>query len=333
MKKYLYLLSALLLAMASCSSDEPNPDGPDVIPPGYLITPPKVAPINGLNEATFPVIDGSDSTQPLRTMLAAALIGNYQCLWLPDVFDGSNRLCFYHTSNNVERIKQLTTKLKATNTHPSFNNLIDGSVELIISARESSDDELAYAQGKGVTLIEKPIANDSFAFMVNRANSIENLTHEQVVGIYSGKITNWKEVGGYDQPIKAFIRNRNSGSQEKMEKLVMKGTPMIDLPELVGGSMMAPYLSLHTSLNGIGYSPFYYYLNMSTATDVVKAISINGVPPTREYIRNNTYPYVSSIVAVIRSDTPADSYARKIFDYLTTSDGKKIIESIGYVAN
>ena len=72
---------------------------------------------------------------------------------------------------------------------------------------------------------------------------------------------------------------------------------------------------------------------MSESTTKVKAISINGVPPTSEYIRNKTYPYVSAVVAVIPSDTPADSSARKIFDDLTTPDGKKIIEASGYVAN
>ena len=219
------------------------------------------------------------------------------------------------------------------NTHQSYNNLIDGTVDLIICARESSEDEQNYAIEKGVTLIEKPIANDSFAFLLNRANSVENLMHEQVVGIYTGQITNWKEVGGEDQPIKAFTRNRNSGSQEKMEKLVMQGTPMVDLPELRGGSMMSPYLSLEIASYGIAYSPYYYYLYMSESTSKVKAISINGVQPTSEYIRNKTYPYVSDVVAVIRSDSPADSYARKIFDYLTTDDGKKIIKASGYVAN
>ena len=72
---------------------------------------------------------------------------------------------------------------------------------------------------------------------------------------------------------------------------------------------------------------------MSESIEYVKAIAINGVPPTKEHIRDKSYPYVSSVVAVIRSDTPADSYARKIFDYLTTDDGKKIIEASGYVAN
>lgn len=335
MNKVSSFLIAILLLLASCSGNEPEPaPTPDVIPNGKVITPPAVARIPGLNVNNFPIIDGSDSTQPLRTMLAASLTG-FSCWWGSNIvlIDGSRSLHLYHTSTNKTEIQTLYTKLKESNTHPSFNNLIDGKVEIIISARESSDDEQKYAREKGVTLIEKPIAFDSFAFLVNRANSVDNLTHEQVVGIYSGKYTNWREVGGADQPIKAFTRNRNSGSQEKMEKLVMKGIPMIDAPELRGGSMMAPYLSLMTSVNGIGYSPYYYYLNMSESAEEVKALSINGVPPSREYIQNQTYPYVSAIVAVIRSDTPTGSNARKIFDFLTTADGKKVIEASGYVAN
>ena len=339
MKKYLFFLLSVSCAMLmSCGGDEPaSPDNPEInwfdsIPADKKIIPPEVTPISGLNLETFPIIDGSDSTQPIRELLAATLLGGYPCIWGYWPGDGSNRLVMYSHLDKDEQIL-LRSKLKMNNTHPSYNNLIDGTVDLIICARESSEDEQNYALEKGVTLIEKPIANDSFAFLLNRANSVDNLTHEQVVGIYTGQITNWKEVGGEDQPIKAFTRNRNSGSQEKMEKLVMQGTPMVDLPELRGGSMMSPYLSLETAPYGIAYSPYYYYLYMSDSTTKVKAISINGVPPTSEYIRNKTYPYVSAVVAVIRSDTPADSYARKIFDYLTTPDGKKIIEASGYVAN
>lgn len=266
-------------------------------------------------------------------MLAASLVGDYRCIWLPTPTDGARFLRLLSKTDDVTAIQQLYTKLKDNNTHPSYNNLIDGTVELIICARESSEDEQKYAREKGVTLIEKPIAYDSFAFLLNRNNKVNNLSHEQVVGIYSGKITNWSQVGGDDQPIVAFTRNRNSGSQEKMEKLVMQGTPMIDLPELRGGSMIWPYMMLHQAVDGIAYSPYYYYLNMSESVEYVKAIAINSVPPTKEHIRDGTYPFISAVVAVIRSDTPADSYARKIFDYLTTPDGKKIVEASGYVAN
>ena len=336
------MLATLAMLMTSCGNDEPNLP---ILPPvnwtedkpvgvmGDDITPPDVAKIEGLNEETFPVIDGSDSTEPIRAMLAASLVGDYRCVWLTTPTDGALSLRLLSKTDDLTAIRQLVTKLKDNNTHPSYNNLIDGTVELIICARESSEDEQNYAREKGVTLIEKPIAYDSFAFLLNRQNKVNNLSHEQVVAIYSGKITNWKQVGGDDEPIVAFTRNRNSGSQEKMDKLVMKGTPMIDVPELRGGSMMAPYLSLEVSYYGIAYSPYYYYLNMSESVKNVKAIAINSVPPTREHIRDKSYPYVSEVVAVIRGDTPADSFARKIFDYLTTPDGKKIIEASGYVAN
>ena len=340
MKKYIFfLLSVSCVILMACGGDESIPDVPNVpdwtedLPSDDHLVPPEVSKIVGLTEESFPVIDGSDSTEPIRTLLAASLFEGYECFWMPSPVDGSRVLHISTNSEDLTALKLLIQKLKENNTHPSYNNLIDGTVDLIICARESSEDEQIYAQEKGVTLIEKPIAFDSFAFLVNRANNVNNLSHEQVVGIYSGKITNWKEVGGEDLPIKAFTRNRNSGSQEKMEKLVMKGTPMIDAPELRGGSMIWPYMSLHASVDGIAYSPYYYYLNMSESIEYVKAIAINGVPPTKEHIRDKSYPYVSSVVAVIRSDTPVDSYARKVFDYLTTPDGKKIIEASGYVAN
>ena len=334
-----YLLFICYTGLLSCGGDEPNlPILPSInwtedTPVGNDITPPDVTKIEGLNEETFPIIDGSDSTQPLRRMIAASLAGDYSCHWLPSPVDGSRILYLSSKSDDLTAIRTLYTKLKDNNTHPSYNNLIDGTVELIICARESSEDEQNYAREKGVTLIEKPIAYDSFAFLLNRDNKVNNLSHEQVVAIYSGKITNWSQVGGDDEPINAYTRNRNSGSQEKMDKLVMKGTPMIDVPELRGGSMMAPYLSLEIDPNGIAYSPYYYYLNMSESIENVKAIAINSVPPTSEHIRDKSYPYISEVMAVIRSDTPSDSFARKIFDYLTTPDGKRIIEASGYVAN
>lgn len=342
---FLSLLFSLMMC-CSCGGDEPELDSelPPILPSvawtedepvAQEVTPPDVAKIEGLNEETFPVIDGSDSTEPIRAMLAASLVGDYRCVWLPTPTDGARCLRLLSKTDDYadNAIRLLYTKLKENNTHPSYNNLIDGTVELIICARESSEDEQNYAQEKGVTLIEKPIALDSFAFLLNRQNNVNNLSHEQIVGIYSGKITSWSQVGGEDKTIVAFTRNRNSGSQEKMEKLVMQGTPMIDLPELRGGSMIWPYMMLHQAIDGIAYSPYYYYLNMSESVEYVKAIAINSVPPTKEHIRDRSYPFVSSVVAVIRSDTPADSYTRKIFDYLTTTDGKKIIEASGYVAN
>ena len=88
--------------------------------------------------------------------------------------------------------------LQKSNTHGSFINLLDGKVEVIFTARSMSRDEMVYAEEKGVELIEKPIAKDALAFLVNPANTVEDLSTEQIQSIYTGEITNWSEVGGAD---------------------------------------------------------------------------------------------------------------------------------------
>ena len=88
---------------------------------------------------------------------------------------------------------------------------------------------------------------DALVFIVNPKNPVRNLTADQVRKIYTGEITNWKEVGGVDHAITPYIRDADSGSQEKMETLVMDGLTMIDgsrMPEIIGSQMASPYLQL-----------------------------------------------------------------------------------------
>ncbi len=180
-------------------------------------------------------------------------------------------------------------------------------------------------------LIEKPIAKDALAFMVNPSNPVSDLSIRQLHGIYTGEITNWKEVGGKDEEIKPYVRNRNSGSQEKFETLVMNGFTIADFPPMyVGQFMMSPYSQLESDKQGIGFSPFYYY-SVIVDNGSTKAIGIDGIPMTKENIRNNTYPYITEVYAAVRSDIDRNSTAYELFEFLTTPIGQKIIEESGYV--
>lgn len=141
--------------------------------------------------------------------------------------------------------------MKHSNTHQSFIILIDDKVELVIAARSISRDEMKYAEDQDVTLIEKPIAKDALTFMFNPSNPVDNLSTSQLQGIYTGGITNWKEVGGNDEQIRAYVRNCNYGSQEKFETLVMAGLQIVEYPELqVGLTMMSPYYQLEDDKQG-----------------------------------------------------------------------------------
>lgn len=284
----------------------------------------------------FPVIDGSDSTEPLRYILTCKLLG-FEYEWQKSPFGGQypNQRPNYVVPNytgDKDDIKELRNKrLLNSNTHGSFVNLIDDKVDLIITARSISRDEKVYADENNVTLIEKPIARDALAFMVNIKNPIENLSIEQIQGIYTGDIVNWSEVGGLDCEIHPYVRNRNSGSQEKFETMVMAGLTIASFPEMrVGLTMMAPYYQLDGDSVGVAFTPFYYFTYIS-GTESAKVIGVNGIAMTKENIKNDTYPYTSHVYAAVRSDIDKSSLAYRMFEFLTTEEGQAIVEESGYV--
>ncbi|MBO7068924.1 MAG: substrate-binding domain-containing protein [Bacteroidaceae bacterium] len=236
-----------------------------------------------------------------------------------------------YTCTETEERELRTKRLLNSNTHQSFMNLIDDKVEIIITARSISRDEKAYANEQGVTLIEKPIARDALAFMVNQKNPVNNLSIEQIQGIYTGKYVNWAEVGGLDCVMKPYVRNRNSGSQEKFETMVMVGLTIKDFPEMqIGTTMMSPYYQLENDTAGIAFSPFYYY-NVMVGSSSIKAIGVNGVAMTKENVKNDTYPYTSHVYTAVRSDVDRSSVAYRLFEFLTSEAGQAIVDESGYV--
>jgi len=308
-----------LLMMEACGKSDIDGDSNGDIP--------------GLNIANYPVTDGSDSTEPLRKMLCAKLFG-FEYKWelnplAPDQVP--NVLSIIFTCSDDEKWHLCNDCLLNNNTHQSFVNILDNSVELIITARSISRDEQLYANEKNVSIQSKPIAKDALAFIVNPKNPIKSLTIAQIQAIYTGQITNWKEVGGKDAPIVPFIRNRNSGSQEKFETMVMNGLTIGDFPELqIGASMMSPYWQIQCNEDGIAFTPFYYY-NVMVNDGTTKAISVNDIPVNSQTIKEGTYPYVTDVYGSVRTDIDKNAKAYKIYEYLTTEKGQDIIEESGYV--
>lgn len=289
--------------------------------------------IDGISISNFPVIDGSDSTEPLRTLLMCNLLG-FDYVWERSPFvqyAGPKSIVPQYTCSQEEWRHLKFNCLQRNNTHPSFVKLIDGEVEVIFTARSISRDETVYAEEKGVELIEKPIAKDALAFLVHPENTVDNLSIAQIQGIYTGDIMHWSEVGGPDMAITPYVRNRNSGSQEKFETMVMAGLTIKEFPELqIGTVMMSPYYQLEADESGIAYSPFYYY-SVIVDNDSTKAIGVNGIDMTKDNVRNNTYPYVTDVYAAVRSDIDKSSMAYKLFEYITSEEGQAIVEESGYV--
>jgi phosphate transport system substrate-binding protein len=205
-------------------------------------------------------------------------------------------------------------------------------VDLII-ATEPSDEELALAAENGVTLVKKPVCFDAFVFITHKDNPVINLTVEQIQKIYTGEISNWKDVGGPDEAILAYQRSKNSGSQTAMENLVMKGlTLSAAQPNFVTGDMEGLVRRVGDYENGIGSIGYTYkfYIDTLYKSDDIKVLSINGVAPTPENLRNGTYPFTTNYYGVIRAGE--EQAAGGLFlDWMLTEEGQKCIAQAGYI--
>lgn len=255
----------------------------------------------------YPHVDGSTSMLPLSRALMMASTG--------------------------VSAQEAELRISHSKTTLSFYALVSGEVDLLLVARPAQE-AFDYAEDMGVELEMRPIGVDALVFLTSDKNPVDSLTQRQAVGIYTGAITNWKEVGGADAEIVAYQRNETSGSQVMMENVVMDGEPMMDAPveyrpsEM--GALVDEVASYRNSADAIGYSVYYYVTEMYLR-EGVKLLAIDGVAPSNETIASGEYPYTQYNYAVIRKDEREDSPARQLFDFLTTPEGKALMAAQGYV--
>ena len=169
-------------------------------------------------------------------------------------------------------------------------------------------------------------------FFVHKDNPIDSLTIEQIKGIYAGEITNWKDVGGKNEEVVAFQRNEGSGSQSMLIRF-MDGKKLMKAPTEQVNDFMSGIIErvsdYRNKTNSIGFS-FRYYLEGVIKNPDVKLISIDGVSPTVENIKNGKYPVTTSLYAVTYKDNPNPN-VEKLLNWVLSNEGQEIIERTGYV--
>ena len=217
-------------------------------------------------------------------------------------------------------------------TDNAYNNLIAGTKDIIF-APEPSPEQLAAAEAANVGLSVNYLAKDALVFLANPANPTPGLTRQQVIDVYTGKVTDWEQVGGPSADILPYQHPVNSGPQSLFLQLAMGGArPMAPPEERVLDSMgnLAEAVSQYdNAVNALGYST--YYAQQTYARDNVKLLDIDGVQPTAQTIAAATYPYQTYHCAVIRADEPAGSLARQLIGWLGSTEGQQMAASIGYV--
>ena len=236
----------------------------------------------------------------------------------------------------VNAVYPNTTKLhdgifEYNNTPDGYRLLAEKETDIFIGVYPS-DEQRAYAEENQTTFEYTPIGTEAFVFFVHKDNPITNLTTKQIKDIYSGKITNWKDVGGKNEKIAAFQRNEGSGSQSMLKRF-MGDTPITDAPTEMVNDLMAGIIEqvadYKSKINSIGFS-FRYYVEGIIKNPDIKMISIDGAAPTSENIRNGSYPVLTPIYAVTYKENQNNNID-KLLEWILSDEGQYIINETGYV--
>jgi len=221
----------------------------------------------------------------------------------------------------------------------AYEQLVSGETDLIFAAAPSQD-QLDMAAAAGMELHLTPIGREAFVFFVNSRNPVTELTVEEIQGIYTGEITNWSQVGGKRQRIRPFQRAENSGSQSALLRL-MEGLPLLEPEEedrIAGmGGIIRQVAAYRNYRNAIGFS-FRFYASEMVQNGDIRLLALNGVEPTKETIRNGSYPLSSCFYAVtaapIGQDLPEARRERveTFLNWILSQEGQTLVERSGYVA-
>lgn len=259
-----------------------------------------------LSKAEYPKVDGATAMKPMSVEIAKSVIGL--------------------TNGEAEKFIVHNTTAQA------YQNLIDKKTDLIFVS-EPSDDIIDKAKENGIEFEMNGIGRDAFVFIANKNNKVKTLTIEQIQKIYTGQITNWSEVGGENEEIIAYQREPNSGSQNLMEKMVMKGLKIKNVATSLVIANMSGLIdavaSFENSKASLGYS-IYVYAKEQYVKDSIKFLSINGIEPSDETIADGSYPLSKIVYAIHRKDEPENSNVRKLVEWLKTQEGQKAVEAGGY---
>jgi len=230
----------------------------------------------------------------------------------------------------------------ASRTHGAWLNLADKKADILFLVAPTTE-ELDYFAEKKIDIEMKVYGYDGLVFISNVSNPIRSLTPSQIRDIYSGKITNWSDLGGENADIIVYIRNPESGSQRLFESLVWDGYKMPDFDAmrfregeidpvvtqratqiLVDEGMESVTKNVILNQYSIGFN-IMSYIDSEFSNSALRLFSINGYEPTTENFASGNYPLLTTSYVAIRADEPENSPARQLYDWVGTQESYDLI--------
>ena len=187
-----------------------------------------------------------------------------------------------------------------------------------LSSRALKDEE------KNSGLTETVLAYDGIAIIVNPENAISDLSVEDIAKIYTGEITNWKDLGGADAEIVVIGREAGSGTRDGFESITGTSEKCVYRQELTSTGDVITTVSQNP--DAIGYA------SLSAVKDTVKALTVGGVAPTEDTVKDGSYVVQRPFVLVTRTDEKLNDAAQAFFDYATSADAVELIAKAGAVS-
>ncbi len=233
--------------------------------------------------------------------------------------DGSTsmeKVIGYLSESYMEENKNVKVTYNPTGSGAGIQAVSEGRCDIGLSSRDLKDDEKT-------TLDQTVVAIDGIAIVVNPENKIEDLSVEQIGKIYTGEITNWKDVGGDDKPIVLIGREAASGTRDGFESITGTKDKCKYNQELTSTGDVIQTVS--SNPNAIGYA------SLAAIKDTVKTLSVENVKPSKDTIQNKTYKIQRDFVLVTKKDTKPSDAAQKFFDFATSKEADALIEKAGAI--
>ena len=218
----------------------------------------------------------------------------------------------------TENHKEVKFTYNPTGSGSGITAVKEGRCDIGLSSRALKDEE------KAGGLRETVLAYDGIAIIVNPENPVADLTVEQIAKMYTGEVTNWKDVGGEDQEIVLIGREAGSGTRDGFESITKTKDKCVYRQELTSTGDVITTVSQNP--NAIGYA------SLSAIKESVKAVTVNGVAPPEETVKDGSYRVQRPFVLVTAADRELSKTAREFFDYITSPEVNDLIASAGVVS-
>lgn len=220
-------------------------------------------------------------------------------------------------SESYENATGVNVSYNATGSGSGIQAVLEGRCDIGLSSRDLRDEEKAKGLEAAV------LAYDGIAVIVNPENPISELDVATIADVFTGKVTDWKELGGNEGTVVLIGREAGSGTRDGFESVTGTEDKCNYRQELVStGDVIT---AVAGNPNAIGYA------SVASVKDTVKALSVGGVSPSEETVKNGSYLIQRPFVLVTKSDVELSHDAKDFFDYITSEKASGIISAAGAV--